>query len=847
MSTANKLTYLNTTKGKIKDSINLTGAGITNNDTFRSYSAKLRDGLVDVINDGGKTLYNNFPKVTGTGSSATLNNTYQAPMKVDLSGNTHQDSYSGKNLLNIYGILQTNNADTFEILDDDWCHYVNSSGNAEEVKFADIQIEPNTSYSILVETKDITGTPFIVWNERNSSSSIKTIYPNTSQIITTNGNTSILRMSITTSNTNTIGNYKIRIMIVKSTTIDTDYEPYTGVTPSPNPDYPQDIEVVTGYNEVEVVGRNLFDSINLAPKYSTSNTSAITIENGKQIKYTGSNSSTGAYLCSYVITKLNDYVGKTVRLKANFTASASNKGRYALGLSNSGGSNRIQQAYTTTSGEIINFQVPTLNNEQTYLYVSLYANHSGTLAQNNYVNYTNIILTIDDEDMNYEPYHSQSYEVNLGKNLFDISTTPFITRVAYNSSGVQQDWSNYSGTTTKIKVQPNTTYTLSEDRNAYTTQIVEYNSGGTFVTRQLLSNYGKTFTTGNNTYLINISISDETIPTQVQLEEGTQATPYSAYKTPIEMCKIPNTDYKDEIRRSTGKNLFDKDNANELNGYIQASTAKIIAGDGSDKIIYINCKPNTTYAIQKIMNTPYNRNRFRIGTSSSIPQNNTILDNFYRYDSETVEGDNPTTITYTTNSSAKYLVIYVWTTNGNYTYQQILDTIQIEEGTQATDLEPYGVGVWYKYDKIGKRQFDGTEAWETNGENTNYGQYIYNVANKMNGTLNILCNKFINESGAEGNYIYGRPSNNRTSITIAKSICAYNLSTFKTWLSNNNVVAYYVLATPTVTTLDTELQTQLEDIYNNAKSYLGQTNITAEYVSGNQPFIMDVSALLKEE
>ena len=37
MSTANKLTYLNTTKGKIKDSINLTGANITNQTTFRYY------------------------------------------------------------------------------------------------------------------------------------------------------------------------------------------------------------------------------------------------------------------------------------------------------------------------------------------------------------------------------------------------------------------------------------------------------------------------------------------------------------------------------------------------------------------------------------------------------------------------------------------------------------------------------------------------------------------------------------------------------------------------------------------------------------------------------------------
>jgi hypothetical protein len=37
------------------------------------------------------------------------------------------------------------------------------------------------------------------------------------------------------------------------------YEPYTNVIPSPNPDYPQNIQVVTGNNEVSIVGKNLFD------------------------------------------------------------------------------------------------------------------------------------------------------------------------------------------------------------------------------------------------------------------------------------------------------------------------------------------------------------------------------------------------------------------------------------------------------------------------------------------------------------------------------------------------------------------------------------------------------------
>lgn len=91
-TTAEKLTYLNETKGKIKDSINLTGAGITNEDTFRSYAVKLRDGLVQVLNDNGETLYNNFPKVSGTGNNISLSNTLEAPMFMNkFDGDTLQD------------------------------------------------------------------------------------------------------------------------------------------------------------------------------------------------------------------------------------------------------------------------------------------------------------------------------------------------------------------------------------------------------------------------------------------------------------------------------------------------------------------------------------------------------------------------------------------------------------------------------------------------------------------------------------------------------------------------------------------------------------------------------------
>lgn len=63
---ATKLQYLNTTKSKIKDVINMTGVGITN-DTFRSYAQSLYNGYIATLQDKG-TLLDNMNKGTSTGT-----------------------------------------------------------------------------------------------------------------------------------------------------------------------------------------------------------------------------------------------------------------------------------------------------------------------------------------------------------------------------------------------------------------------------------------------------------------------------------------------------------------------------------------------------------------------------------------------------------------------------------------------------------------------------------------------------------------------------------------------------------------------------------------------------------
>lgn len=78
-TTAEKLTYLNTTKGKIKDGINNLGGNITSETTFREYVTELDN------------IYSKLPKVSGSGTSLSLTPTLKGKITSTLKGNTLQN------------------------------------------------------------------------------------------------------------------------------------------------------------------------------------------------------------------------------------------------------------------------------------------------------------------------------------------------------------------------------------------------------------------------------------------------------------------------------------------------------------------------------------------------------------------------------------------------------------------------------------------------------------------------------------------------------------------------------------------------------------------------------------
>ena len=144
---------------------------------------------------------------------------------------------------------------------------------------------------------------------------------------------------------------------------------------------------------------------------------------------------------------------------------------------------------------------------------------------------------------------------------------------------------------------------------------------------------------------------------------------------------MPSPDYPSPIESIGRKNLFNKDNANIIDTYVIGSGNGVLPSDGGteNKCVYIPCKQNTTYTIQKMIGK-----RFGVAYTYETPAQGVMAYN-------RVINNNVARITITTDSSAKYLVVYLRNGNisGEITLQQALDSLQIEQGTVATDYVPY--------------------------------------------------------------------------------------------------------------------------------------------------------------
>lgn len=134
----------------------------------------------------------------------------------------------------------------------------------------------------------------------------------------------------------------------------------------------------------------------------------------------------------------------------------------------------------------------------------------------------------------------------------------------------------------------------------------------------------------------------------------------------------PNPDYPQEIEVVEAYNLFDKNDFNVIEAYID-NTGYIIYS-ATNKVLYIPCEKNQDYTISAIFLKG-------IAFTNEIPKTSISTNVFNVSDSKSQtknSGDN------------SYLLVWYKNSTTSYTEQEILDSIQVVKGTEVKPYIPYG-------------------------------------------------------------------------------------------------------------------------------------------------------------
>lgn len=575
---------------------------------------------------------------------------------------------------------------------------------------------------------------------------------------------------------------------------------------TPSPDSPVDIETVTGRQEIDVVGKNLFDVDG-------------NVSSGTRVKYE-----------DYGLTFTKN-VNRVCRIDLPLVVPA---GTYTISMdkisSTLSGDNKFSiglMLYTSsvqTIQPLVDGTFTTISSfNQLYFFINSDQSDSATITIDN------IQLEKGSTATNFESCTVNSYEINLGKNLFD----GIMEQGTFNAQG-EKTGNNYrvrSTNFTTIKNEDIYCFSL-KNNNDYNIVVYVYDTAGNFISEESTTTWRnipllKTIKSNRKIKFAIKYKSGNSVPItpsevdEIQVERSNGATPYSPYKTPIELCKIGN--YKDYIAKGTGKNLF---NINEDYDSIYGCT-KTINGNTLTQT-NTGVYSRTMWKIENlIVGEKYTLSYNFINASGSSLQPR-ILDstntNIIENGTTTTTTSGTSTLTFTATETTHYIRLYSNTTNTSNTAVVVFYNIQLEESSTATSYEPYGFkDKWYLHKKIGKVILNGSETW-TRNSSSSYERYYHTISDAINtnvrngcisnyfkysSSTNVVGNCFINSSRC---YLY--PD---TTITTSND--------FKTWLSTHNTIVYYPLATPTTTEItDTELLGQLEAI----RLQLGINNISVD-------------------
>lgn len=313
----------------------------------------------------------------------------------------------------------------------------------------------------------------------------------------------------------------------------TDFVQFVGGTDSPNPSYPQTVNVVSGGQEVYLTGKNLLGMVD--GTYANNGITA-TVSNG-EITLTGTATNT-----SFVNIPLSRVIDLQYAWSISLNNTAYGNSSTSFRLYKTNGTSYVQTNSSTANAKKEN------NNDFGQYNILQIRTSSGVVAGGATAQPQ---VEFGASATTYEPYHGQSYEINLGKNLCESLSAGYYDI----SSKTLTDTTSTRFKAFKIVVNQGF-YTLSCNTKINIVRaFTDYDNSGNVVFDGTQTNV--------NSFIMNVAQpttlylsfrrndnADWLATDLIQLEAGSQATSYAPYKTPIELAKIGT--YQDYIWNDDG-------------------------------------------------------------------------------------------------------------------------------------------------------------------------------------------------------------------------------------------------------------------------------------------------------
>ena len=500
MSIANQITRINTAKADIKEVVNQDFEKIQD-ETITYYPEK----IAETIEEYKKYI----PEKSYSGTEINVDDAIPLRVPMIPKANTYQKQLSGKNLYD-------NNGETTE-------YYINAYGYRTKGSNGDIFIETlidsNIASNYVVSFSEMVGTAYIRFSFFNGDSFIsRELISVTNSVVTVPTETTKIYIH----NDKRAEKYFANLQIEKGSTA-TEYEPYCGGQPSPNPEYPQEIKVVTGNNVVNHLGKNLLNLSNGRTNHGVTTT----MKNDGSVDLKGTTDTTWFNLTD---------VNKIRLLPGKYTFSVNKTLNFSL---------RIRAYYKDNPNDYFNISIDsgktsgtfTVPRECSNFYVFAFGLTTGAVID------LNIKLQLEEGSVatEYEPYREEEYKLDLWKeNEFDKDNVNKLNAYIDSSNKIT---SSEATRTLYVECKKNTLYKISKAKSArfraiYTTDIPAINIVGN---GYIVNDAGKEIIikTGNNAKYLCVfyyhanqdTLTEQEILESIQIQEA------------IELCKIG--DYSD--------------------------------------------------------------------------------------------------------------------------------------------------------------------------------------------------------------------------------------------------------------------------------------------------------------